>query len=95
MDIRGVIWLAQFVEKLESKHNVSTSEVEDVLLSTRWIRRVQRGDVRGEDLYVALGQTQAGRYLAVFFVWKKSGDVLPISARDMDRKERRLYARGN
>jgi hypothetical protein len=29
------------------------------------------------------GQTDAGRYLAVFFVYKHRGKALPVSARDM------------
>lgn len=44
--------------------------------------------MKGEDVYLALGQTDAGRYLAVFFVYKKSHDAIVISARDMDDKER-------
>jgi uncharacterized DUF497 family protein len=39
----------------------------------------------------ALGQTRAGRYLIVFFVRKKTGQALPISARDMTGGERRRY----
>jgi len=47
----------------------------------------------GEDVYLALGQTDSGRYLAVFYILKKNRNVLPISARDMDDKERRRYER--
>jgi uncharacterized DUF497 family protein len=35
----------------------------------------------------------AGRYLVVFFVYKLTCEALIISARDMDAKERRLYAK--
>jgi uncharacterized DUF497 family protein len=52
------------------------------------VLRVQRGHVKGEDVYLALGQTDAGRYLAVFFIYKKTHDVIVISARDMDDRER-------
>jgi len=41
--------------------------------------------------YLALGKTSAGRHLSAFFILKKNHDVLPISARDMDSKERRKY----
>jgi len=34
------------------------------------VKRVKRGHVDGEDVYLALGQTDAGRYLSVFFVYK-------------------------
>ena len=52
---------------------------------------VEKGDIPGEDVYSALGQTEAGRFLIVFFVYKKTKEALVISARDMDSKERRLY----
>jgi len=39
-----------------------------------------------------LGRTEAGRYLAVFFIHKRTGAALILSARDMDRKERKIYA---
>jgi len=35
-----------------------------------------------------MGQTDAGRYLSVFFVYKQSHDAIVISARDMDAGER-------
>jgi hypothetical protein len=31
MDITHIIWLTQFVDKIESKHGVGTDEVEQVL----------------------------------------------------------------
>jgi len=40
-----------------------------------------------------MGQTKAGRYLVVFFVYKKTREALVLSARDMDRKERKHYER--
>jgi hypothetical protein len=49
--------------------------------------------LRGENLYAALGQTRAGRYLIVYFVHKKTGEALMISARDMTRKEKRTYGK--
>ncbi len=50
-----------------------------------------KGNVAGENVYLALGKTSAGRYLSVFYILKKNNEVLPISARDMDNKERRKY----
>jgi len=83
----------KFVGKIESKHHVTTFEVEEVLRGKKKVRRIAKGDVEGEDVYLALGQTDAGRYLTVFFILKRNHDVLPISARDMDSKERRQYGR--
>jgi uncharacterized DUF497 family protein len=89
--VRQIIWIDEFVDKIETKHHVTASEVEEVLRGKRKVRRIAKGNVRGEDVYLALGQTDVGRYLAVFFILKRNRHVLPISARDMDGKERRQY----
>jgi hypothetical protein len=68
-------------------------EVEDALQRRPKVQRLERGRVVGEDLYVALGRTEAGRHLSVFFIRKDNDRALIISARDMDAKERRRYAR--
>jgi len=91
MQLTEVIWKDAFVDKLEVKHGVTTDEVEQVLFSGPHVRRAQRGRVKGEDLYVAYGQTLDGRYLVVFFVRKYQSAALPISARDMTGAERRFY----
>ena len=93
MRIKEIIWIDKFVEKMESKHGVATFEVEQILRGRKKVRRVAKGHVAGEDVYLALGQTDEGRYLAVFYILKKNRNVLPISARDMDDKERRRYER--
>lgn len=91
MILYDVIWKAQFVDKIESKHGVTTDEVEQVVFGSAHIRRAERGKVKGEDLYVAYGQTEVGRYLVVFFVLKHQTTALPISARDMTSAERSYY----
>lgn len=92
MEITDLIWLDAIVDKIESKHHVTPTEVEEVLSGRPKIKRMQRGHFRGEDVYRALGQTTTGRYLTVFFIHKQTGAALILSARDMDRKERRSYA---
>lgn len=91
MKVRRILWLDQFVTKLEIKHHVTTFEVDEVLQSEIKLRRIAKGDVQGEDVYLALGKTEAGRYLSVFFILKKDSSMLPISARDMDNRERKQY----
>ena len=93
MQIDEILWLSRFVEKLESKHNVTTMEVEEVFANRTRFRFVSKGDQLGEDVYSAMGQTDAGRYLIIFFILKPYHRALVISARDMDRKERREYGR--
>lgn len=91
MEIYEVVWLDRFVEKLADKHGVSTDEVEEVLFSRPFVRFWEKGQTAGEDLYLAYGQTDAGRYLVVFFIRKPHSRALPISARDMTRSERTYY----
>src|SRR5438270_13219145 len=94
MRLNVVIWRDVFVDKLEAKHGVSTDEVEQVLFSKPHVRRSQKGHVKGEDLYVAYGQTDGGRHLIVFFILKRRSSALPISARDMTDSERKYYEIG-
>ena len=91
MRIEAIIWLR--VEKIASKHRVETHEVEEVFRNRPRFRFVERGQRENEDLYLVLGQTDAGRYLAVLFIYKEEKEALILSARDMARKERRQYGR--
>lgn len=93
MNITGIVWLMNIVDKLAWKHNVSTEEVEELFNHSPRFRFIERGDVDGEHLYAALGQTDAGRYLIVFFVFKLTGDALIVSAREMTGKERKWYGK--
>lgn len=91
MRVDRIIWIPDIVDKLAAKHGVSLTEVEEVLHAQPHIRRMKRGHRPGEDVYAALGQTMAGRYLMVFFVYKQTREALVVSARDMDSGERRTY----
>ncbi len=93
MIIKEIIWLRQFAEKIERKHQVSQAEVDETLVKQPQVRRMRRGDRKGEDLYRAGGQTDAGRCLSIFFIYKGQGRALVISARDADTKELRSYGK--
>ena len=93
MKIEGTIWLEDVVEKLAIKHHVGADEVEEVLDNSPKFYFVEKGDREGEDVYMVLGQTFAGRYLTILFVFKRTGEALILSARDMADKERRRYGR--
>ena len=83
-----------YAEKIWRKHGVDEDEIRDVLLDQRsFFRRLEKGRVAGEDVYGAYGQTEGGRYLSIFFIYKLDQDAFVISARDMDRKERRRYVK--
>lgn len=89
--IKAIIWLPDIIEKLEVKHGVIVEEVEEVFELDPVFRRGPRGKRAGEDLYQAYGQTEAGRYLFIVFVYKLNRRALILSARDMTDKERQLY----
>ena len=91
MRLSGIIWLEEIVEKIERKHHVTQNEVREILRNSRHFRFVEKGHRPGENVYSALGQTSAGRYLIVFLVRKKTAQALPISARDMGASERKRY----
>ena len=92
MEITDLIWLDEVVDKIEFKHHVTQTEVEEVLSGRSKIKKMHKGRFRGEHVYRALGRTTAGRYLTVFFIHKRTGEALILSTRDMDKKERRSYA---
>ncbi|MDI6727337.1 MAG: hypothetical protein QMD44_00255 [Thermodesulfovibrionales bacterium] len=89
--IDDIIWLDAIVEKLAWKHNVLPLEVEEVLTGRCRIFKRESGKIEGEDLYNALGRTKAGRYLSVFFIKKLNRKALIITARDMNKRERKRY----
>lgn len=93
MQVKHIIWLPEIEEKLLLKHGVLVEEVENVLFGKPQVYFVEKGHRIGENLYVAYGQTDEGRYLSVFYILKPHAQALIISARDMDAKERRHYGK--
>jgi len=91
LKISGIIWLREIVDKINVKHHVEQDEVREVLRISSHFRFVEKGHRRGENVYSAMGQTSAGRYLIVFFVRKKTQQALIVSARDMTDSERKRY----
>jgi uncharacterized DUF497 family protein len=95
MKITGTIWLDSVIEKIEAKHGVSREEVCQVIQGQALFRFVESGHRRGEHVYAALGQTEAGRYLTVFFIHKLDQRILIVTARDMSLAERRRYEKSH
>jgi uncharacterized protein len=91
MNIDDFIWLPNIVEKLIVKHNITQDEVEEVFFNRPQFRFVEKGHTKDEDVYSALGQTDSGRYVIVIFIYKHKNLALILSARDMDKKERKRY----
>ena len=93
MYIDDFIWLPDILDKLAVKHGVTQDEVEEVFFNEPQYRFVESGHRPGEDVYSANAQTDAGRYLIAFFIYKSGNMAIILSARDMDNKERKRYER--
>jgi len=93
MIIAGIIWLQRIVEKLAKKHHISKDEVEQVFVNNPQYRFLEQGRIEGENVYSAYGRTDTGRYVTVIFILKFGNHALIISARDMDKKERKQYGK--
>lgn len=93
MYIDDFVWLPDIIEKLAVKHRVLQDEVEEVFFNRPRFRFIELGYRTREDVYAAFGQTDAGRYLVVYFIYKPNHMALIVSARDMDSRERRRYER--
>jgi len=86
----GFEWDKGNLLKNWEEHGVTGSECEQIFFNHP---RVLASDVKHsgkEDRYFVLGQTDAGRLLFVVFMIRKNL-VRIISARDMRRKERKVY----
>lgn len=89
-ECKGFQWDEGNAEKNWIKHKVSRLECEQPFFNEPFIVARDERHSQAENRYYALGQTNAGRLL--FIVFTIRGDwIRVISARDMSRKERRVY----
>ena len=95
MIIEEILWLQKIVDKLETKHRISQEEVEQIFVNNPQYRFLEKGKIEDEHVYSAYGQTDVGRYVTVIFILKFKNCALVISARDMDKKERKQYGKKN
>ena len=90
--IEGFDWGEGNERKSLEKHSVSQSEAEQVFFSSRLFVLEDVRHSQAEPRFQALGKTEAGRLLHVTFTTREKGKrIRVISARDMHRKERRVY----
>jgi uncharacterized DUF497 family protein len=73
-----------------AKHRVEPSEVESLLQRTVFLAGRIVEPVHDEPRWLLLGETNAGRRLALIFT-RRGTKLRPISCRPMRRNERRLY----
>lgn len=88
MRIDELVWTEENEEHI-AEHHVTPQEVEELFFEEGPYFR--RGP--GENLYHVYGRSGAGRYLFVVVIHLGEGKGYVVTARDMDRKERRLYQR--
>ena len=89
---RGFQWDEGNSEKNWLAHKVSRAECEQVFFNRLLVAPGNDTPAGWERRYYLLGQTDAGRRLFVVFTIR--GDLARvISARDMSRRERRIYER--
>jgi hypothetical protein len=86
----GFQWDDGNLGKNWDKHNVSDEEVEEVFFNDPLVAGADTRHSKRERRYFALGQTDAGRRLFVAFTIRKTL-IRVISARDMTRREQRVY----
>ncbi|MFV1950939.1 MAG: BrnT family toxin, partial [Nitrospinota bacterium] len=76
MRIKDFIWLDVIEDKCLRKHNVNSKEVEEIFFNKPKFKFIEKGNYPDEDVYSALGKTNGGRYLIIFFILKASGGAL-------------------
>jgi uncharacterized DUF497 family protein len=87
----GFDWDAGNLEKNWRKHQVSAAECEQIFFNEPLVAASDVAHSESEPRFYALGQTDAGRMLFVAFTLR-GRHLRVISARDMSRKERKVYA---
>lgn len=88
----GLQWDAGNAEKNWERHRVSHGEAEQAFFQRPLLIAGDPTHSRDEPRYAALGQTAVGRRLTIVFMLRGSL-IRVISARDMSRRERRIYER--
>jgi uncharacterized protein len=89
----GFQWDAGNADKNWTLHQVSHGECEEVFFNRPLLVAPDTGHSQRERRYAALGRTSLARRLALVFTLR--GTLISvISARDMSRRERRVYEQG-
>jgi uncharacterized DUF497 family protein len=88
----GFDWDAGNTAKNWDLHQVTQAECEQAFFNRPILVTVDEGHSAEERRYAALGQTEAGRRLSIVFTIRETL-VRVISARNMSRRERRIYER--
>ena len=92
--VTGFEWDAGNKQKSLVKHEVSNEECEETFFDSK--KEIQKDILHSlnEERYVLIGQTKKGRLLYIIFTIRKN-KIRVISARDINKKERKLYEEKN
>jgi uncharacterized DUF497 family protein len=91
----GFEWDDGNAEKNWVLHEVSRTEAEEVFFNRPVLVAPDAKHSVGEVRYAALGKTNGERRLTIVFTLRGTTLVRVISARDMSKRERRIYERAN
>ncbi len=86
----GFEWDKYNSEKTKKKHDVTSVECEQVFFNLPVIAGDDEKHSEIENRFYVLGQTDFGRLLFLVFTVRRN-KLRVISARDMSKKERRVY----
>jgi hypothetical protein len=87
------VWDKGNIDKSWKKHRVTNQECEEVFFDKK--KKIYKDKLHsiGEDRFILLGKTKKKRLLYVVFAVRNK-KIRIISARDINKKERRLYEKG-
>ncbi len=89
-DIEGFQWDKGNIEKNRLKHKVLNSECEQIFFNEPLIIAVDLKHLQKEKRWYVLGHTDLNRKLFIVFTIRNKL-IRIISARDMTKKERKIY----
>jgi uncharacterized protein len=90
VECEGFEWDAGNVEKIWQRHHVTPVECEELFLNRPLIAEADAAHSASEERFYALGQSDRRRLVFVALTIRRRL-IRVISARDMSRRERRIY----
>ena len=91
---KGFLWDQGNINKNWLKHRVENTECEEVFFDDHKVISKDTLHSHNEPRLIVLGQTKNRRLLYIVFTLRKN-QIRVISARDVNKKERRLYEKNN
>ncbi len=92
MRISEIVWSESDAAHIV-RHGVTPEEVEEILAANPVWRKGRTHPETGRVSLIALGRTEAGKYLFVVLSPRELGRARCVTALEMDDKARRFYER--